>query len=88
MLYMVIETFAPGRVPEIYRRLERSGRLLPDGLEYVSSWITEDLAHCYQVMRTDDRNLLDQWVANWDGYMTVEIHAVITSAEAARRALS
>lgn len=87
MLYMVVEQFAPDRLADIYKRLAQEGRILPEGLTYVSSWISEDLTHCYQVMETEDPGLLDEWLRNWEGYMTAEIHPVITSAEASRRVL-
>ena len=61
MLYMVIERFKPGAAAEIYRRLRKEGRHLVDGLEYVASWVDLDFATCWQIMRTDDRSLLDDW---------------------------
>ena len=57
MLYMVLEHFKGDPAP-VYRRFRELGRLAPDGLRYVSSWVTADLQHCYQVMECDDRNLL------------------------------
>ncbi len=39
MLFMVIERFRPGRAPEVYRRFRDRGRLAPEGLHYVSSWV-------------------------------------------------
>lgn len=86
MLYMVVETFADGRLRDIYKRLADEGRMMPEGLDYVNSWITDDLAQCFQVMRTEDRALLDKWLANWKGYMTAEVYPVVTSPEAAERA--
>jgi hypothetical protein len=63
MLYMVIERFKPGAAPEIYRRLRAEGRHLVDGLEYVASWVDHDFAVCWQIMKTDDRALLEAWCA-------------------------
>jgi hypothetical protein len=48
--------------------------------------VTEDLAHCYQVMECDDRPLLDAWMRGWADLVDFEIRPVITSAEAAARA--
>ena len=81
MLYMVIERFKPGAAPDIYRRFEENGRMMPDGLEYVSSWISKDLNTCWQVMQTDDLSLFDQWTSNWNDLMDFEIIPVRTSAE-------
>jgi len=85
MLYMVVEHFRNGDPAPVYRRFREKGRMMPDGLEYVSSWIDESLQRCYQVMQTADRRLLDQWMANWDDIMDFEVHPVITSAEARER---
>ena len=63
MLYMVIERFKPGAAAEIYRRLRKEGRHLVDGLEYVASWVDLDFATCWQIMKTDDRALLEAWCA-------------------------
>lgn len=85
-LYMVIEHF---RDPApVYRRFRERGRMAPEGLTYVSSWVTPDLKRCYQVMETEDRRLLDEWMKNWIDLAEFEIHPVITSKEAAERALA
>jgi len=82
---MVIEHF---RDPvAVYRRFRERGRMAPEGLTYVSSWVTPDLARCYQVMETADRRLLDEWMHNWSDLAEFEIHPVVTSKEAAERAL-
>jgi hypothetical protein len=85
MLYMVVEHFRNGDAAPVYRRFREKGRMMPEGLEYVSSWIDESIERCYQVMQTADRRLLDQWMANWDDIMDFEVHPVITSAEAVER---
>ena len=87
MRYMVIENFHPGQAGAIYRRLEESGRHMPAGLTYVGSWITDDLARCYQVMECDDPGLLDDWMSHWVDLVDFEIVPVITSAEAKNKAL-
>ena len=81
MLYMVIERFKPGAAPDIYRRFEQRGRMMPDELEYVSSWISYDLNTCWQLMQTDNVSLFDQWTSNWNDLMDFEIIPVRTSAE-------
>jgi hypothetical protein len=85
MLYMVIETFRNGDAAAVYRRFRNDGRLAPDGLKYVSSWVDEQFERCYQVMETDDRALLERWMANWRDLVDFEVHPVITSKEAAER---
>ena len=83
--YMVIEHFRGGNAVPVYTRFRAQGRLAPEGLEYVTSWVTEDLTTCYQIMACDDRALLGQWIANWSDLVTFEVHRVITSAEASAR---
>ena len=82
MIYMIIERFRDGDPVPVYRRFRERGRLMPEGVRYVSSWVTEDLARCYQVMECDDRALLDAWMANWRDLTDFEVIPVITSAEA------
>ena len=79
MLYMVIERFKDA--PAIYRRLRENGRMMPDGLEYVSSWIDADLKVCWQLMRTEDESLLQVWTDNWKDLMDFEVVPVRTSTE-------
>ncbi len=82
-LYMVIEHFKNGDAIPIYRRFRDRGRLAPEGLSYVSSWVDHELATCYQLMKTDDRALLDRWIANWSDIVDFEVHPVMASSEAA-----
>jgi len=81
MLYMVIERFKEGVAPEIYRRFREKGRMMPDGLGYVSSWIDHDLKRCWQLMTTDDPALFDRWIDNWRDLVDFEVVPVRTSAE-------
>ncbi len=82
MLYMIIERFKNGDPVPVYRRFRDEGRLMPDGVEYRGSWVTEDLGSCFQVMECADRALLDEWMANWRDLGEFEVVPVITSAEA------
>ena len=83
MIFMVIEHFRPGSAPEVYRRFRESGRMAPEGLRYVASWVDMDYKRCFQVMETDDEALFKQWTANWDDLVDFEIVPVRTSADAA-----
>lgn len=85
-LYMVLEHFRNGDAASVYRRFKERGRLAPEGLNYISSWVTADLSTCYQVMETTDRALLDEWMSRWSDLIDFEVHPVITSQEAAQRA--
>ena len=83
MQYMIVEHFRGGRPEAVYARFRERGRMAPEGLRYVSSWVTTDGARCFQVMECDDRALLDEWMAAWTDLVEVEVVPVITSAEAA-----
>ena len=87
MLYMVIETFRGGDPVPVYRRFRDRGRLMPEGVEYRGSWVTQDLRRCYQVMECADRRLLDEWMTNWNDITEFEIIPVVTSADAAAAVL-
>ena len=84
MLYMVIERFREGAGPEVYKRFRERGRMMPDGLNYIASWIEPDLSRCFQVMEWDDPSLFAEWTSKWDDLMEFEAIPVVTSAEAQR----
>lgn len=84
-LYMVIEHFKGGDAAPVYRRFRDRGRLAPEGLSYVSSWVDTNLERCFQLMETDDPLLLDTWMAHWSDIVDFEVHPVISSTAAAER---
>jgi Domain of unknown function (DUF3303) len=84
-LYMVVEHFKNKDAVPVYRRFRDSGRMAPQGLLYVSSWVDYKFERCYQLMETDDRSLLDEWMANWSDLADFEVYPVVTSQEAAAK---
>jgi hypothetical protein len=84
--YIVVEEFVQGARP-VYERAAERGRMLPPGLEYVDSWIDESLERCFQLMETDDPALIDEWIARWSDLARFEVVPVLSSDEAAGRAL-
>lgn len=86
MLYMVIEHYRGGDPKPVYARFRERGRMAPDGVRYVSSWVDTSLGRCWQVMEADDRALLDEWIARWSDLVSFEVHPVLTSEQAAERA--
>ena len=83
MVYMVIEHFKNGDAVPVYRRFRDRGRLVPEGLQYISSWVDEKFQLCFQLMETTDVKLLEQWIANWADIIDFEIFPVMTSKKAA-----
>ena len=71
--YMVIERFKPGCFAAVYERFESKGRMLPDGLVYVDSWVSEKHNVCYQLMETANAELFDPWIAAWSDLTDFEI---------------
>jgi hypothetical protein len=81
-LYMVVESFRGGDPVPAYRRFRDRGRLTPDGLRYINSWVSADFSRCYQLMECEDRQLIDRWIAHWDDLVEFEVVPVVTSPEA------
>jgi hypothetical protein len=81
MLFMVIEHFDQARVKEIYARFHEKGRMIPDGLSYVSSWIAADFSRCFQIMETEDVTTLQEWVLAWGDLARFEIVPLAGSKE-------
>jgi hypothetical protein len=70
---MVIEHFAPGMKNKVYERFEEKGRMLPEGLTYIDSWLEKDGDRCFQLMETADPSLFDQWMDSWKDLVSFEI---------------
>jgi Protein of unknown function (DUF3303) len=85
MLYMIIEYFKNNDPVPVYQRFRDQGRLAPAGLIYVSSWVDEQMQRCYQLMETEDRALIDLWIANWSDLVDFEVYPVMTSQAAIDR---
>ncbi len=82
MLFMLIERFRDNDMLPIYKRLRDQGRLLPEGLTYVDSWIEPNFGRCFQLMECADLRLFQQWVLEWRGLgATIEIVPVVPSKE-------
>ena len=82
---MIVEHFKNRDPVPVYQRFRDRGRLAPEGLRYVSSWIDEKLERCFQLMETSEPKLLDEWIANWSDIVEFEVYAVISSEEAVER---
>lgn len=82
MLFMVVERFRIPGAREVYRRARDQGRMMPDGVHYVSSWVDLDFARCWQLMEAESAAALDPWIARWADLVEFEVVAVRTSAEA------
>jgi hypothetical protein len=79
---MIVEDFHDGDAGPVYRRLRDEGRLTPEGLTYVDSWVATDMTRCYQVVECEDLACLDEWMSRWSDLVAFEVVPVITSEEA------
>jgi len=80
MLYFVIERFKSAEAAAaVYQRFAERGRMLPDGLTYVESWVEENLNRCFQLMETDDPQLFDEWISHWSDLVDFEVVPVKNS---------
>jgi hypothetical protein len=82
MLFMVIERFRNRDAAAVYRRYGERGRMMPEGLEYVASWVETDYDRCFQLMRCDDPGLFEEWTKHWRDLVEFEIVPVVESKEA------
>ena len=81
MLFMVIEHFKDGNARPIGERFKHSGRMLPEGVTYLASWVDTEGARCFQVMEAPHPELLNLWTSRWDDLVDFEIVPVLTSGD-------
>ena len=81
MLFMVVERFKNCDAKAVYRRYQEKGRMMPEGLKYVGSWVEANLDRCFQLMECDDVRLFQQWVVQWQDLGEFEIIPVVASKE-------
>lgn len=83
MLFMVIEHFKNRDAEAVYARFRDKGRMAPEGLIYVDSWIEANFGRCFQLMECDDARLLQEWVLSWGDLADFEIVPVVSSKDTA-----
>jgi hypothetical protein len=88
MLFMVIEHFRNRDAKAVYLRAQEQGRMLPEGLTYVGSWVEDTFDRCFQLMECEDPRLFQQWMVHWEDLISFEIVHVVSSTEARDAALS
>lgn len=79
---MIIERFKDNDMLPIYKRVRDEGRMFPEGLRYIDSWIEPNFSRCFQLMECDDLRLIQEWALKWRGYgVSLEIVPVVSSKE-------
>lgn len=82
MLFMVVERFKDSDMLPVYKRVRDEGRMFPDGLKYIDSWVEPNFSRCFQLMECDDLRLIQEWVLKWRGAgVSFEIVPVVSSAD-------
>lgn len=81
MLFMVVEHFERGKAKDIYHRFQKQGRMMPEGLKYLDSWVSANLDRCFQLMECNDFNLFQEWILQWEDLAKFEIISVVSSKE-------
>ena len=82
MTYMIVEKYRSGKSKDVYHRFAERGRMLPDDVTYINSWISEDLTTCYQVLEAPGIEKIEEWISNWNDLVDFEVIPVISSAQA------
>ncbi|MGP8128782.1 MAG: DUF3303 domain-containing protein [Candidatus Bathyarchaeia archaeon] len=82
MFFMVVERFKNRNARAVYTRSRERGRMLPEGLKYVDSWVEANFDRCFQLMECNDAKLLQKWVLEWQDLVEFEIVPVVSSKEA------
>ena len=80
---MVIESFRNQDAKAVYRKFRDKGRMMPEGLSFVSSYVAADLSRCFQLMECDDVTLLQRWVTQWSDVAAFEIVPVVAGKDTA-----
>jgi hypothetical protein len=83
MLFMVIENYRNQDAKAIYRRFREKGRMMPEGVTFVGSWVTADLGRCFLLLESEAVTLVQRWVAEWSDLAEFEIVPVVTGKETA-----
>ena len=82
MIFLIIESFKKSNAKAVYDRYDKQGRMMPEGLKYIDSWVDKKFEKCYQVVECDDTNTLQEWISNWQDLVDFEIITVMTSKDA------
>lgn len=80
--YMIIEQFKKNKIKLLYQRFEEKGRLLPEGVKFIDSWVDENVEVCYQLMESESPERIQQWINHWNDLVDFEVIPVISSGEA------
>lgn len=81
MLFMVIERYRDQDAATIYGRFKDKGRLAPEGLKVVHSWVEANFDRCFLLIECDDPRDMQRWVMGWRDLVTFEFCPVVPSKD-------
>lgn len=73
---MVVEKFKPDCFEQVYARFHERGRMLPEGLHYLNSWVNRENSICFQLMETQDQTLFTTWIEQWKDLTDFEVFSI------------
>jgi len=73
---MVVEKYKKGCFQKVYERYNSRGRLLPDGLTYLNSWVNQEKDICFQLMESNDTELFYVWFKRWEDLVEFELYPI------------
>jgi Protein of unknown function (DUF3303) len=83
MLFIIIEHYKNRDAKAVYKRFQEKGRMMPEGMKYLGSWVEPNFDRCFQVIESSEESLIQKWTRNWKDLIEFEILPVLSSAEAA-----
>lgn len=78
---MVIERFTHDHAALIRERFISQGRMLPEDVDYLGSWIEAAGPRGFQLMEAPGAESLEPWMRRWDDLVDFEVIPVLPSAE-------
>jgi len=74
--YMVVERFKPGLMEKNYEVYNSQGRMFPEGLYYLNSWVNAGNNVCFQLMESNDPSLFEEWFEKWEEFVEFELYPI------------
>jgi len=74
--FIVVEKFKPNCLEKNNALWNKKGRMLPEGLYYLNSWVNKEQRICFQLMETNNPELFDEWTNTWKAFTNFEIFPI------------
>ena len=74
--YMVVEKYKKDCFDKVYERYNNKGRMFPEGLYFLNSWVNQDNAICFQLMESNSEGLFYEWFQNWNDLIDFDLYPI------------